>query len=73
VTTVTPLIAALFSATPDPAEAEALDGGPLPPLSLEDELEHAAALIATAATPAVATILIRMDVSFAPFSVPAVK
>jgi hypothetical protein len=38
---------------------------PLPTLPLEDELEHATALIATAAIPAAAaSILIRMDVSF---------
>jgi hypothetical protein len=77
VTTLTPLIVALFSAAPDPAEpdadAEALDGAPVPALSLEDELEHAAALIATAATPAAASNLIRIDLSFAPFSVPTVK
>jgi hypothetical protein len=68
------LIAALFSATPDPAapDAEALDGVPLPAL-VPDELEHAAALIATAATPATASNLIRIDLSFAPFSVPTMK
>jgi hypothetical protein len=77
VTTLTPLIVAVFSPAPDPAapgaDAETLDGAPLPALPLDDELEHAAAPIATAATPAAATILIRMDLSFAPFSVPAVK
>jgi hypothetical protein len=77
VTTVTLLIVALFSATPDPAEpdadAEALDGGPLPALVLDGELEHAAALIATAATPAAASNLIRLALSCAPFSVPTVK
>jgi hypothetical protein len=59
------LIVAVFSAAPDPAVA--LDAGPLPALVLDGELEHAAALIATAATPAAASHLIRMDVSFAPF------
>ena len=77
VTTLTPLIVAVFSAAPDPAapdaEAEALDGVPLPAPGLDGELEHAAAPIATAATPAVATTLIRVDVFFAPFSGPAVK
>jgi hypothetical protein len=77
VTTLTPLIVAVFSAAPDPAapgaDAEALDGVPFPAPVLDDELEHAAAPIATAATPATATILIRIDLSFAPFSVPAVK
>jgi hypothetical protein len=77
VTTVTPPIVALFSAAPDPAapdaEAEALDGVPFPALGLDDELEHAAAPIATAAIPAAASILIRIDLSFAPFSVPTVK
>jgi hypothetical protein len=65
------LIVALFNATPDPAapDAEALDGVPLPAPVPDDELEHAAALIATAAT---ASNLIRIDLSFAPFSVPAV-
>jgi hypothetical protein len=71
------LIVAVFSAAPDPAEpdadAEALDGAPVPALSLEDELEHATALIATPATPAAASNLIRIDLSFAPFSVPTVK
>jgi hypothetical protein len=62
VTTLTPLIVAVFSPAPDPAE-------PVP----DDELEHAAAPITTAAIPAAATILIRMDLSFVPFSVPAVK
>jgi hypothetical protein len=38
-----------------------------------DELEHAATPIATAATPAAATVLIRVDLSLAPFSVPTVK
>jgi hypothetical protein len=75
VTTLTPLIVAVFSA-PDPAvpdgEAEALDDVPFPAPGL-DELEHAAAPIATAATPAAATALIRMDLSFAPFSAPTVK
>jgi hypothetical protein len=75
VTTVTPPIVAVFSAAPDPAapDAEALDGVPLPALVLEGELEHAAALMATAATPAAAAILIRTDVSLAPFPVPTVK
>jgi hypothetical protein len=77
VTTLTPLIVAVFSAAADPAapeaEAVALDGVPLPVPVLDDELEHAAALIATAATPTVTTILIRIVLSFAPFSVPAVK
>jgi hypothetical protein len=68
-----PLIVAVFSAAPDPAAPEALDCGPLPAPVLDDELEHAAAPITTAATPAAATILIRMDLSFAPFSVPTVK
>jgi hypothetical protein len=76
VTTLTPLIVALFSPAPDPAapvaDAEALDGVPLPALVLEDELEHAAAPTATTATPAAATILIRIDLS-APFSVRTVK
>ena len=72
VTTVTPPIVALFSAAPDP-EADALDGVPFPALGLDDELEHAAAPIATAVIPAAASILIRIDLSFAPFSVPTVK
>jgi hypothetical protein len=76
VTTLTPLIVAVFSAEPDPAapdaEAETLDGVPLS-APLLDELEHAAAPIATVAAPAAATILIRMDLFFAPFSVPTVK
>jgi hypothetical protein len=71
VTTLTPLIVAVFSAAPDPAApdagAEALGGPPLPELVLDGELEHAAALIAATATPAVATILIRSDLSLAPF------
>jgi hypothetical protein len=62
VTTLTPPTVVLFRAAPDPA-------APV----LDDELEHAAAPITTAATPAAATILIRMDLSFAPFSVPTVK
>jgi len=62
VTTLTPLIVAVFSPAPDPA-------APV----LDDELEHAAAPIATAATPATAIILIRIDLSFAPFLVPTVK
>jgi hypothetical protein len=68
VTTVTPLTFAVFSAAPDPAapgEAGVLDGAPYPALPLEDEL-HAAAVTATAATPAAARILIRIDVSFLP-------
>jgi hypothetical protein len=65
VTTVTPPIVAVVSA--------ALDGVPLPALVLEGELEHAAALTATAATPAAASNLIRTDVSLAPFPVPTVK
>ena len=73
VTTVTPPIVVVFSAALDPAEpaagVEPLAGVPLPP---EDELPHAAALIATAAIPAVATIL-RIDLSFAAFPVPTVK
>jgi hypothetical protein len=73
VTTLTPLIVAVFSAAPDPAAPEALDGVPLPAPVLDDELEHAAAPITTAATPAAATILIRMDLSLAPFSVPTMK
>jgi hypothetical protein len=73
VTTLTPLIVAVFSPAPDPAEAEALDGVPLPAPVPDDELEHAAAPIATAATPATAAILIRIDLSFAPFLVPTVK
>src|SRR4029450_5230363 len=48
-------------------------GAPLPALVLEGELEHAAALTATAATPAAASNLIRIDVSLAPFPVPTVK
>jgi hypothetical protein len=68
VTTVTPPIVALFSAAPDPAapdaEAEALAGVPFPALVPEDVLEHAAAPIVTAAIPATATILIRMDDPF---------
>ena len=67
VTTVTPLIFAVFRA-PDPAvptaDAEAVDGVPLPAPPLEDELEHAVALTATAAIPAAASILIHMVVSF---------
>jgi hypothetical protein len=63
VTTLTPLIVAVFSA----------GGVPLPAPVPDDELEHAAAPITTAATPAAAAILIRMDLSFAPFSLPAVK
>jgi len=73
VITLTPLTVAVFSAAPDPAAPEALDGVPLPAPVPDDELEHAAAPITTAATPAAATILIRLDLSFAPFSVPAVK
>jgi hypothetical protein len=46
---------------------------PLPAPVLDDELEHAAAPIATLAIPAAANILIRIDLSFAPFSVPTVK
>jgi len=76
VTTLTPLIVAVFSAAPDPAapgaDAEALDGVPFPAPVL-DELEHAVAPIATAAIPAAASVLIRRDLSFAPFSVPTVK
>jgi hypothetical protein len=77
VTTLTPPIVALFRAAPDPAapgaEAGALDGVPPPVPVPDDELEHAAALMATAATPAAASNLIRIDVSLAPFPVPAVK
>jgi hypothetical protein len=75
VTTLTPLTAVLFSAAPDPAapDAEALDGVPFPAPVLDDEPEHAAAPITTAATPAAATILIRLDLSFALFSAPTVK
>jgi hypothetical protein len=76
VTTVTPLTCAVFSA-PLPAaaldaeagaldaEAGALEGAP-PALPLDDELEHAAALIATAAVPAAASTVawILMDISF---------
>jgi hypothetical protein len=73
VTTVTPPMFAVFSAALDPAEpaagVEPL-AGVLPP---EDELPHAAAPIATAAIPAAAAILIRTDVSLAPFLVPTVK
>src|ERR1700754_3801261 len=72
VTTLTPLIVAVFSAVPEPA-AEAPDGVPLPAPLLDGELEHAAAPAATTATPAAAIILIRKDLLFAPFSVPAVK
>jgi hypothetical protein len=75
VTTVTPLTCAVFSAPLAAAvldaealdaEAGALDDAP-PALPLDDELEHAAAPIATAAVPAAASIvyLIRMDSSFA--------
>jgi hypothetical protein len=54
------------------AEAGALDAeagvleGAAPALPLDDELEHAAALIATAAVPAAASSVIRilMDISF---------
>jgi hypothetical protein len=81
VTTVTPLICAVFSAPPAAAalEAGALDAeagaaldaeagtleGVAPALPLDDELEHAAALIAAAAVPAAASIVIRilMDIS----------
>ncbi|MGH3206219.1 MAG: hypothetical protein ACRDNO_00505 [Trebonia sp.] len=79
-TTVTPLTCAVFSAplavpplaVPPLAgaaldvEAAALEGAP-PALPLDDELEHAAALSATAAVPAAATIVIRirMVISFA--------
>jgi hypothetical protein len=73
VTTLTPLIVVVFSPAPDPAAPEALDGVPLPAPVPDDELEHAAAPITTAATPAAAAILIRMDLSFAPFLVPTVK
>jgi hypothetical protein len=73
VTTLTPPIVALFSAAPDPAAPEALDGVPPAALVPDDELEHAAALTATAATPAAASNLIQADVSLAPFPVPAVK
>jgi hypothetical protein len=77
VTTLTPPIVAVFSAAPDPAapdaEAEALDGVSLPALVLDDELEHAAAPMAAATTSAAASNLIRIDVSLAPFPVPAVK
>jgi hypothetical protein len=76
VTTVTPLTCAVFSAPLAAAvldaealdaEAGALDDAPAPALPLDDELEHAAAPIATAAVPAAASIvnLIRMDSSFA--------
>jgi hypothetical protein len=54
---------ALFTTAPPP-DAEALDGVPLPAVVPADELEHAAAPSATAAIPATATILIRIDVSF---------
>jgi hypothetical protein len=75
VTTVTPLICAVFSAPPAAAaleagaleaEAGALDAeagaleGAAPALPLDDELEHAAALIAAAAVPAAASIVIRI-------------
>jgi hypothetical protein len=63
VTTLTPLTVEVFSA----------GGVTLPAPVPDDELEHAAAPMATAATPAAAAILIRIDVSFAPFSVPTVK
>jgi hypothetical protein len=48
------------------AEAGALEDAPPAALPLDDELEHAAALIATAAVPAAASIVtwILMDVSF---------
>jgi hypothetical protein len=48
------------------AEAGALEDPPPAALPLDDELEHAAALIATAAVPAAASIVtwILMDVSF---------
>jgi hypothetical protein len=77
VSTVAPLTFAVFSAPlaaaePDPAEpaaagldaeAGALVGAALP---LEDELEHAAALSATAAVPAAMSVVIRirMDISY---------
>jgi hypothetical protein len=51
----------------------ALDAAPLPAPPLEAGLEHAAALIATTATPAAASNLIRIDVSLAPFPVPTVE
>jgi len=54
---------ALFTTAPPP-DAGALDGVPLPALVPADELEQAAAPSATAAIPATATILIRIDVSF---------
>jgi hypothetical protein len=77
VTTVTPPTCAVFSAAlaaaPLDAEAGALDDAPPATLALDaglpldDELEHAAALTATAAVPAAASIvnLIPMDISFA--------
>ena len=48
------------------AEAGALDDAPPAALPLDDELEHAAALIATAAVPAAASIVtwILIDISF---------
>ena len=69
-----PVIVAVFSAAPDPAapdaEAETLDGVPLSAPVLD---EHAAAPNWTVAAPAAATILIRIDLFFTPFSVPTVK
>jgi hypothetical protein len=62
VTTATPPMVELFTTAPPP-DAEALDGVPLPVVPA-DELEHAAAPSATAAIPATATNLIRIDVSF---------
>jgi hypothetical protein len=74
VTTVTPLTCAVFSAPLAAAvldaealdaEAGALDDAPPAAVPLDDELEHAAALTATAAVPAAASIVvrIRMDIS----------
>jgi len=76
VTTVTPLTCAVFSAPLAAAvldaavldaEAGALDDAPPAAVPLDDELEHAAALTATAAVPATASIVIRilMDISSA--------
>jgi hypothetical protein len=76
VTTATPLTCAVFSAPLAAAaldaealdaEAGALDDAPPAAVPLDDELEHAAALTATAAVPAAASIVIRirMDISFA--------
>jgi hypothetical protein len=75
VTTATPLTCAVFSAPLAAAvldagalaaEAGALDDAPPAAVPLDDELEHAAALTATAAVPAASIAnLILIDISFA--------